>query len=80
MCYEEGRGIVPPPEFVPVGVLTENDSDRRILAFNPFFIIQDSKVSRQFAFRIKFGRRIWRISVKTLPFFVKRPHITQVAR
>ncbi len=21
MCYREGRGIVPPPEFVPVGVL-----------------------------------------------------------
>lgn len=52
MYYGEGRGIVPPPEFVPVGVLTENDSDRRILAFYPFFIIQDAKVSRQFAFRI----------------------------
>ena len=31
----------------PVGILTENDSDRRILAFYTFFIIQDSKVSRQ---------------------------------
>lgn len=52
MCYREGRGVVPPQEFVPVGVLTENDSDRRILAFYLFFIIQDAKVSRQFAFRI----------------------------
>ena len=22
MCYREGRGVVPPSEFVPVGVLT----------------------------------------------------------